>query len=171
MKILITGAAGTGKTTALAELQKRGYLVIDLDATGLCRWRNKITGEYAEYGKERKDTSWFDQHRWYCDNETLTKFLSHIRPDKEVFVGGVVKNIVEVGEKFDKKFLLTADGAVLCDRLTNRTNNVFGKHTHEQEATIKYDALLREALPDYVLIDSTKTTEEVVDIILSNLKG
>lgn len=51
MKILITGVAGTGKTTALAELQKRGYLVIDLDATGLCRWRNKETGAYDEYGE------------------------------------------------------------------------------------------------------------------------
>lgn len=103
-----------------------------------------------------------------CDEETLMKFLSHIRPDKEVFVGGVVRNIAEIGKKFDKKFLLTADGSVVRERLTHRTNNVFGKHVHEQDAAIKYDAILKNDLPDYILIDSTKPTEEIVDTIISN---
>jgi predicted ATPase len=48
MKIRITGISGTGKTTTLAELQKHGYVVIDLDATGMCRWKNKETGEVTE---------------------------------------------------------------------------------------------------------------------------
>lgn len=150
MKILITGVAGTGKTTALAELQKRGNLVIDLDATGFCRWRNKETGEYAEYGEDGKDEAWFEKHRWYCDDKELTTLLSCIRPDKQVFVGGVVRNIKDIGEKFDKKFLLTTDSATLRERLTSRTNNVFGKHTHEQDAAIKYNSLLKDDLSDYI---------------------
>lgn len=169
MRILITGVAGTGKTTTLAELQKRGYLVIDLDATGLCRWKNTKTGEFAEYGENGRDDAWFSDHRWFCDDETLTKMLSCVRSDKQVFVGGVAKNISEIGEKFDKKFLLTVDSVALRERLSTRTNNVFGKHPHEQEAAIKYDSLLKDALTEYILIDSAKPSEEIVDIIISKL--
>ena len=83
MKILITGIAGTGKTTVLAELQKEGYVVIDLDATGICRWKNKETQEFTEYGETGRDYEWLTQHGWYCDIGKLRQLLSTIREDKD----------------------------------------------------------------------------------------
>jgi len=60
MKILVTGIAGTGKTSLIRALGEQGYLVIDLDDSGLCDWIHKETGEIAEYaegaGKEWIDT-------------------------------------------------------------------------------------------------------------------
>jgi broad-specificity NMP kinase len=42
MKILITGIAGTGKSTIVPALQERGITAIDLhDVPGLCFWQNK----------------------------------------------------------------------------------------------------------------------------------
>src|ERR1017187_802057 len=106
MRILITGISGVGKTTILAELQKHGYLVIDLDATGLCRWKNKKTGEFTEYGLTGKNYEWLTEHGWYCDIEKFKLFLSCIREDKFVFVAGLTENIREFSEIFDKIFIL-----------------------------------------------------------------
>lgn len=55
MRILLTGMSGVGKTTTLAELQKHGYVVIDLDATGICRWKNRNTGQPTEYEETGRD--------------------------------------------------------------------------------------------------------------------
>jgi predicted ATPase len=37
-KVLVTGMAGTGKSSALAELGRRGYRVVDTDDPGWCKW-------------------------------------------------------------------------------------------------------------------------------------
>lgn len=169
MKILITGTAGTGKTTMLAELQKRGYLVIDLDATGLCRWRNIETGEYDEYGLDGKDEEWFSKHGWYCDIDKLKGFLSYVREDKEVFVGGITGNIEELMKIFDMTFLLSADETILRERLTHRTNNNFGKKPHEQEAIVRHNADLQKVLQNYIAVDGNKPVEERIDFVLSKI--
>ena len=36
-KILVTGMSGTGKSSALAELDRRGYRVVDTDDPGMAR--------------------------------------------------------------------------------------------------------------------------------------
>lgn len=38
MKILITGIAGSGKTTISAKLNRLGYDSTDLDRNGICAW-------------------------------------------------------------------------------------------------------------------------------------
>jgi len=37
-KVLVTGMSGTGKSSALAELSRRGYRVVDTDDPGWCKW-------------------------------------------------------------------------------------------------------------------------------------
>src|SRR5687768_16065016 len=118
MKVFLTGIAGTGKTTVLAELQKRGYVVIDLDATGMCRWKNTATGERTEYGPDGRDQKWLNEHEWCCDVPTLKKLLSCMREDKDVFVAGFVDNIEEVVREFDKVFILVAADSAVKERLS-----------------------------------------------------
>jgi hypothetical protein len=43
-KILLTGISGTGKSTALAELEKRGYEVVDRDEGGWSEWSDADDG-------------------------------------------------------------------------------------------------------------------------------
>ena len=38
MRVLVTGMSGTGKSTALVELEKRGYRVVDTDSREWSEW-------------------------------------------------------------------------------------------------------------------------------------
>lgn len=169
MKILITGIAGTGKTTTLAELQKRGLAVIDLDATGICRWKNKKTQEITEYGPDGRDVEWLNLHGWYCDIPTLQKLLSCIREDKDVFVAAIAENIEDVAKEFDKVFVLNASDNVIRDRLNARTNNHFAKKEEEQDFIFEQSRYLMKKLGDFVEVDANKTPTEIADFILSDL--
>ena len=37
-RVLVTGMSGTGKSSALAELGRSGYRVVDTDDPGWCKW-------------------------------------------------------------------------------------------------------------------------------------
>lgn len=169
MKILITGISGTGKTTALAEFQKRGFVVIDLDATGMCLWKNKDTGEVTEYGLVGRDSEWLSKHGWYCDIETLRKLLSCIREDKDVFVGATTENIEEVAGEFDKVFVLNADEAVIRSRLNNRENNHFAKKEEEQDFVLEEGVYLMKKLKNFIEIDANKSPQEIADDIVNRI--
>lgn len=169
MKILITGISGTGKTTALAELQKYGYVVIDLDATGICRWKNKETQEFTEYGETGRDYDWLTQHGWYCDIDKLKQLLSSIREDKDVFVAGIAENIEELVEEFDKVFIFTAPDTVVKERLNVRTNNHFAKKEEEQNFVLGHSKALLKKIKDFTEIDANKSPSDITEYILNNL--
>ena len=42
--ILLTGMSGTGKSTALSELRRRGYQTVDTDEAGLSEWSDPLDG-------------------------------------------------------------------------------------------------------------------------------
>ncbi len=170
MKIIITGIAGTGKTTVLSELQKYGYVVIDLDATGMCIWKNIATGEITEYGPTGRDQKWINEHGWYCNIETLKKLLSCIREDKDIFVAGVSENIEEVVAEFDKVFFLNASDDVIKQRLLKRTNNHFGKKEDEQEAIFAWRTELMNKIKNFTEVDASKSPNEIAEFILGNLR-
>ena len=170
MKIFLTGIAGSGKTTVLAELQKHGYVVIDLDATGICRWKSIATGEVTEYGPTGRDQKWLNEHGWYCDIETLRKLLSCIREDKDVFVGGFVDNIEEVVREFHKVFLLVAPDSVVKQRLSTRTHNHFGKKEDEQDAILSWKPELVDKIKNFIEVDTSGTPDEAAEFILSKLE-
>lgn len=170
MKILITGIAGTGKTTVLSELQKHGYVVIDLDATGICRWRDKETQEITEYGPTGRDFEWLTRHGWYCDIDKLKQLLSTIREDKDVFVAAITENIEELATEFEKVFMLIADDSVVKERLNSRTNNHFAKKEDEQEFILKHSKELLEKIKEFTRVDASRTPNGIAEEILFQIK-
>jgi broad-specificity NMP kinase len=68
-RILVTGMSGTGKSSALAELGRRGYRVVDTDDPG---WR-----EYREYVEPSDEV-----HRgeWLWVEERITALLELSAP-------------------------------------------------------------------------------------------
>jgi len=170
MKIFLTGIAGSGKTTVLAELQKHGYVVIDLDATGICRWKNIATGEVTEYGPDGRDQKWLNEHGWYCDIVILKKLLSCMREDKDVFVAGVVDNLEDVIREFDKVFLLVAPDNVVKERLSSRTHSHFGKKEDEQETILSWKPELIIKVKNFIEVDTSKTPHEAAEFILNKLE-
>ncbi len=121
MKVLITGIAGTGKSTLIQALNERGVASLDLhDVPGLFFWQNKITGEKVEYQPVHSQ-DWFDTVDRLCDIPKLKEILSQY---DDLIAAGTTSgsNQKEFLAAFDKVILLQADHETLTGRLKTRNN-------------------------------------------------
>jgi shikimate kinase len=107
-RVLVTGMAGVGKSTVLAELRRRGHLTVDTD--------------YNDW--ELPDGSW--------DEPRMSLLLA---ANRDVVVSGAVENQGRFYDRFEHVVLLRAPLNVLIERVRSRTNNPYGK-TPEQQAEI-----------------------------------
>ena len=114
-KILVTGMAGTGKSSALAELGRRGYGVIDTDAPG---WR-----EYRAYPEPIDE---LHRGEWLWIEEKMDRLLDS-EAGRSLFVAGGVRNQSRFYDRFDAVVLLSAAPEVLLDRVARRATNDYGK--------------------------------------------
>ena len=116
-RILVTGMSGTGKSTVLAELARRGHHVVDTDDEG---WADDVPlsdgSGTARLWREDRIGELLERHT-----------------DGALFVSGCVDNQVRFYDRFDAVVLLTAPTDVLLDRLATRTTNPFGKAPAERE--------------------------------------
>ena len=111
----MTGMSGTGKSSALAELGRRRYRVVDTDDPG---WR-----EYREYAEPSDEV-----HRgeWLWVEERITDLLD-TDDGRALFVQGCVRNQAKFYDRFDAVVLLSAPADVILDRIRRRTTNAYGK--------------------------------------------
>lgn len=149
--------SGTGKSSALAELGRRGYRVVDTDDPG---WR--------EY---RPDLDSFDELRrgeWLWVEQRMSELLAS-DDDRSLFVQGCVRNQSRFYDRFDAVVLLSAPAEVILDRVASRTTNDYGK-TPVERAMILADLaaiepLLRESCTDE--LDASRPLDEVVDDLIA----
>ena len=87
-KILVTGMSGTGKSTALAELARRGFDVIQTDRDGWSEW-SESEGGYV-WREERIATVLARNH------------------ERTLYVSGTVSNQGRFYRQFDAVVLLSA---------------------------------------------------------------
>jgi dephospho-CoA kinase len=142
--VLVTGMAGTGKSSALAELAHRGHRVVDTDY-----------GDWIERGAEplwREDRidQLLDEH----ENGVL-------------FVSGCVANQGKFYPRFDAVVLLSAPADVILERVAGRSTNDFGKTDSEREQILSdlaaVEPLLRRGAT--AEIDARAPLAEVVDAL------
>ena len=114
-RVLVTGMSGTGKSSALTELGRRGYRVVDTDHPGLREYR-----EYAEPSDELHRGEWL----WVEDR--IAGVLSS-DTGRSLFVAGCVRNQSAFYDRFDAVVLLSAPADVILDRVARRTTNTYGK--------------------------------------------
>jgi broad-specificity NMP kinase len=93
-KILVTGMSGTGKSSVLAELGRRGYRVVDTDDPG---WR-----EYHEYVESPDELR---RGEWLWVEERITELLDS-DDGRSLFVQGCVRNQSKFYDRFDAVVLL-----------------------------------------------------------------
>jgi broad-specificity NMP kinase len=152
--VLVTGMSGTGKSSALAELGRQGFRVVDTDDPG---WK-----EWVESADEIGGGEWL----WIEDR--MTELL---RPDEDrtLFVQGCVRNQAKFYDRFDAIVLLSAPAEVLLDRIARRTTNDFGKTIEERESILHDLAIVEPLLREDCTheLDAGRPLDEVVDALIA----
>jgi AAA domain len=142
-RILVTGMSGTGKSSVLAELGRRGFRTVETDEPG---W----TVEDPEGGR------WWDEAR-------IEQLLADDGPT--LFVSGTVSNQGRFYDRFDAVVLLSAPTDVLLDRIGSRTTNDYGKSRHGRQLILTHvrdvEPLLRATCTHEV--DASRPLAEVVE--------
>jgi shikimate kinase len=114
-RIFVTGMSGTGKSSALAELGRLGYRVVDTDDPG---WR--------EYRENVESSDELHCGEWLLVEERMTTLLDS-DDGRSLFVGGCSMNQSRFYERFDAIVLLSAPAEVILDRVAHRTTNYYGR--------------------------------------------
>jgi hypothetical protein len=168
MKYLVTGQAGSGKSSVAAELRRRGFAAYDTDAM------EGVTGfDYADTGLPvgpGEIEHPFDLRRisW---NWRLDRLLELLESADDVFICAITSNTVELAHLFDRVFVLVPDRETLAERLRTRTTNTFGKHPAEAEPVLNHNDVIadewraRGGIP----IDASRPLAAVVDDLVSRL--
>jgi thymidylate kinase len=148
-RILVTGMSGTGKSSALAELGRRGYRVVDTDDPG---WR-----EYVEFSDEVHHGEWL----WV--EERITGLLDS-DGGPSLFVQGCVRNQSKFYDRFNAVVLLSVPADVILDRIARRTTNKYGKTAVERAMILddlaRVEPLLRASCTHE--LDASRPLDEVV---------
>jgi len=139
-RVLVTGMSGTGKSTVLEELERRGHVVVDTDYGG---WT-------------LPDGTW--------DEPRMSQLLADHR---DVVVSGTVDNQGRFYDRFDHVVLLRAPLQVLLQRLRSRTNNPYGKSEVEAGEVAYYvetvEPLLRRGAT--VELNGERSVAELADAV------
>jgi len=163
MKILITGVAGTGKSTISNLLITKGIISVDVSAVpNLCYWREKTTNNKVEFAKKRNE-KWFESNERICDPQHLSTIL--INHDNIVLCGSF-SNIFERLLLFDKVILLQCNFDELIVRLRKRNSN-YGKTKIEQNIVKKWQKVFDPQMISHRAIPVN--TDAPINIVLKNI--
>jgi adenylate kinase family enzyme len=154
-RVLVTGMSGTGKSSALAELGRRGYRVVDTGDPGWSEYR-----EYVESSDE------LHRGEWLWVEERITGLLDS-DDVRSLFVEGCVRNQWKFYNRFHAVVLLSAPADVILDRVARRTTNKYGKTPLERveramilDDLARVEPLLREGCTHE--LDASRPLDEVV---------
>jgi shikimate kinase len=152
-KILLTGMSGTGKSTALAELQRRGFSVVDTDEGGWTQWSDAAGG--------------------YLWRERRMSELLAREVGSTLYVSGTVSNQGRFCPRFDAVVLLSAPVDVLVRRLATRTTNDYGKSDDERELILEQLAEVEPRLRATCSheVDATQPIDVVVEQLIAIGEG
>jgi len=136
--------SGTGKSAALAELEKRGFAVVDTDDGGWSEWSDDDGGCV-----------------WRGD--LIAELLAH-EQGPTLYISGTVSNQGRFYPQFDAVVLLSAPAEVLLRRIATRETNGYGKSRQERDLILRHlvevEPLLRATCTHEV--DATQSLETVV---------
>jgi len=153
-RVLVTGMSGTGKSTALAELGRRGFRVVDTDSPAWSEWRPASDGD--------------DVGEWLWREDRIGELLAaHHR--RTLFVSGCMSNQGKFYDRFDAIVLLSAPADVILERVEQRTTNDYGKAPGEPERILFHlrtvEPLLRASCTHE--IDASRPLEDVVSALIA----
>ena len=149
MNVLVTGMSGTGKSTALVELGRRGYRVVDTDSRAWSEWISAAD-------------------EWLWREDRMAELLASTEDDV-LYVSGCMSNQGKFYDRFDAVVLLSAPLDVILERVANRTTNDYGKAPGELDL-IRFhletvEPLLRATCTHE--LDASKPLDDVVEALVA----
>jgi shikimate kinase len=155
--VLVTGLSGTGKSSALGELGRLGYRVVDTDDPG---WR--------EYREDVESSDPLHRGEWLWVEERIRKLLD-AHDGRTLFVQGCVRNQSKFYDRFKAVVLLSAPAEVILDRVARRTTNTYGKTPLERAMILddlaRVEPLLRQGCTHE--LDASRPLDEVVAALIA----
>ena len=149
--VLVTGMSGTGKSSALTELARRGHRAVDTDYGG---WVDEVP---AADGRP-------SERLW---REDRIDALLAVHAGGHLFLSGCVPNQGAFYARFDAIVLLSAPADVLLERVARRDTNEYGKTALQRglilEDLARVEPLLRAGAT--AEIDTRARLDEVVDAL------
>ena len=131
---LITGVAGSGKSTLEKLFKQKGHVTIDID-DGFARWRHAETDEPLDYTPDKD--GWHEVAEWVVDTDALRRFFA-AHPDSDVLVFGSFARVRDTIKHFDALFLLEyPDIETVRQRIAGRKGG-YGEHPDELARIVSY---------------------------------
>jgi hypothetical protein len=147
-RTLLTGMSGTGKSSVIHELRKRGFSAIDMDEPG-----------WSFHNAEG--------HQLWCEDRLRAAMDTHAVG--HLFVSGCAENQVTFYPEFNQIILLSAPADVIQERLATRTDNCYGKRPEELAEVLRHlewvEPLLRRSATHEIV--TTMPLDRVVAAVLS----
>ena len=141
--VLVTGMSGTGKSSVLGELERRGHRVVDTDEGD---WIDRSGPE--PLWREDRIAALLDEHG-----------------EGTLFVAGCVANQGRFYPRFEAVVLLSAPRQVILGRVSARDSNDFGKTDAERAKIVsdleEFEPLLRTGATTE--IDTRSPLSQVAD--------
>jgi thymidylate kinase len=157
----ISAVSGTGKTTLMHELQRRGEEAHDTDTE--CIRCSKQTGEPIGYEEAKRDG-----YNWIYPAEHHQSLKARSRA-KNIFLLGSVDNFDEVKAAADEYVWMTIPLDVLIHRLDTREKE-YGKSDSERQLIVElYEKMESAITPSTLTLDATKSVGEIADDLLAHI--
>lgn len=165
--ILITGVAGTGKSSVCSKLNKLGYKAFGIeDMPGMFTMIDSRTGKkYKHYSNEKIEM--VKNAEWVCDKKKLENHILN-NLNNTLFYCGTASNIEDLLPLFDKVFLLTTTEEVLRKRLSKRKHGEFGSAGEVQNYVFSWKTWWEDLLIEKgaIKVNSDRKLDEIaMDII------
>lgn len=160
---LITGVAGSGKSTLEKRFRREGYITVDID-DGYAEWRHAATDEVLPYTPD--EPGWHEVAEWAVKTDDLRAFFD-THPAEPVYVFGSFARMKRVVGLFDDIFLLEyPNEATMRERIAEREGG-YGKHPGELARIASYVRPYQDKMKQHgaSAIDCTLPIEQIVSII------
>jgi dephospho-CoA kinase len=164
--VLVTGVAGTGKSTVCEALQKIGCHARDIESIeGLYELFDEKAGRVQGNMDQIRDGLY-----WYCNKGKLQQIVDSETAEQTLYCGGMA-NTEDVWDVFDNVIVLTVSDETTVRRLSTRAPGEFGSTQENRDWILrwKHDLEQRWLRMGGIAVDAEGNPEEIAELVIKNL--